>query len=133
MKSQLLNEVTQCEHSKQSSTHGELIFLKFKPFFLKIIEQNLALMLEYAQQRAPKCDLLIPKLKVQDKTIKISIILNTDGAVVCKSPPLSAWPAFIAVADLPPFERQRFQKISMAALYVGTEHPNFNDVFDFLK
>ena len=133
MKSQLLNEVTQFEHSKQSSTHGELIFLKFKPFLLKIIEQNLALMLEYAKQRAPECDLLFPKLKVQDKTIKISLILNTDGAVVCKSPPLSAWPVFIAVADLPPFERQRFQNISMAALYVGTEHPNFNDVFDFLQ
>ena len=116
MKSQLLTEVTQFEHSKQCFTHGELIFLKLRPFLLKLIGQNLALMLEYAEHRALEYDLLFLELKVQDKTIKISLILNTDGAVVRKSSLLSAWPVFIAVADLPPYERQRFQNISMAAL-----------------
>ena len=106
-------------------------FSELKAVFVEIIEQNLSLIMEYAEYRVLECDLLFPKLKVQDKTIKISLILNNDRAVVCRSH-LSAWPEFIAVADIPPFERQRFQNISMTALYIGAEHPNFNDVFDFL-
>ena len=75
----------------------------------------------------------MPDLQIVDGKILIRLIVNTDGALVAKSPPSSAWPLFIAVANLPPRKRQAFQNIVLACLYVGHGHPDFDIFFNHIE
>ena len=46
---------------------------------------------------------------------------------------ITPWlPLFISVADLPPKKRQRFQNIVLAALFVGSGYPDFNQMFQHM-
>ena len=119
------------KQSHQNLDHGELIFLCLKTLLYVIIEKGFPLMLNYAEERQSSQDLLIPKFEIKETAIRVSLILNADGATVCKSLPLSAWPVFIA--DFPPFQRQRFKNLNMAAVYVGKSHKNFNIIFEFFQ
>ena len=133
LKSKMSTQAASYKESHQKLDHGELIFLDFKNLLYAIIEKRLPLMLNYAAERQSSQDLLIPKFEIKENAVRVSLILNADGATVCKSPPLSTWPVFIAIADLPPFQWQRFKNRTTAAVYVGNSHPNFNDIFDFLQ
>ena len=84
-------------------------------------------------QKSPYLDIKKPDLKVVDSHLNIRLIINTDGALVCNSPPYSAWPVFTAIADLPPRKRQMFKNITLASLYVGTAHPNFDYVWSSIQ
>ena len=64
--------------------------------------------------------------------VEIRLITNCYGASVSKSPATSAWPLFIAIADLPLNLRQSLVNIALAALFMGTGHPNINIFFGFL-
>ena len=75
----------------------------------------------------------MPAIKVSNGGLTIRLILNTDGALVCKSPPYSAWPVFLAVADLPPKKRQLFQNVVLVSLFVGSGYPDFDLIFNHLK
>ena len=74
-------------------------------------------------------DIFMPDLQIVDGKILIRLIVNTDGALVAKYPPSSAWPLFIAVADLPPRKRQAFQNMVLACLYDGHGYPISNKNF----
>ena len=75
----------------------------------------------------------MPDLKLVDSHLNIRLINNIDGALVCKLPPCSAWPVFIAIADLPPRKRQMFKNITLASLYVGIGQPNFDYVWSSIQ
>ena len=42
--------------------------------------------------------------------------------------PLSTWPLFLAVADLPQKKRQSFENIVLGCLFVGSGYPDFDAV-----
>ena len=66
-------------------------------------------MLSYSRNKNIAEDIFMPDLQIVDGKILIRLIVNTDGALVAKSPPSSAWPLFIAVADLPPRKDRLFK------------------------
>ena len=49
--------------------------------------------------------IFMPDLHLVDGKILIGLMVNTDGALVAKSPPSSALPLFMALANLPPRKR----------------------------
>ena len=75
----------------------------------------------------------MPKLEIIERQVTIRLILNSDEALVSKSPPKTAWPLLIAIADLPPKERQMFQNITLGSLFVDNGIPNFSDIFDHFE
>ena len=63
----------------------------------------------------------------------VRLTVNTDGAIVCKTPITSAWPLFLAVADLSPKLRQLFKSLVQGAMFVGSGYPDFDIVFEHMK
>ena len=86
-------------------------FLKFRSLLVDIAKTSLQEMLTFVKNKPPNCDIRIPSLTLVKDRIILRLILNTDGANVSKSPPLSAWPVFFAFVDLPPIKQQLFQNI----------------------
>ena len=121
------------QHTKQTLENGELILLNFRSLLLDIVKTSLEDMMIYAENKCSDEDLVMPTLKISNRRIKLRLILNTDGAVVCKSPPLSAWPVFFAFADLPPKKRQAFRNIVLVSLFVGTGYPDFDAILKHVK
>ena len=121
------------QHKKQTLENGELILLNFRSLLLDIVKTSLEDMMIYAENKCSDEDLVMPTLKISNRRIKLRLILNTDGAVVCKSPPLSAWPVFFAFADLPPKKRQAFRNIVLVSLFVGTGYPDFDAILKHVK
>ena len=78
------------QHTKQTLENGELILFNFRSLLLDTVKTSLEDMLNYAEKKCSDEDLVMPTLKISNRRIKLRLILNTDGAVVCKSPPLSA-------------------------------------------
>ena len=78
--------------SKLGVHDGEIILIKFRPLFIEIVLMSFS-------------EIFMPHLPRVDGKILIGLIVNTDGALVAKSPPSSAWPLLIAVANLPPRKR----------------------------
>ena len=84
------------------SENGELILVDFFGLLKKLIVKNLSLIIDYAEVQKKDESILMPKLSLDNNELIIRLILNSDGAVVSKSPSTSAWPVLIAIADLPP-------------------------------
>ena len=121
------------QHTKQTLENGELILLNFRSLLLDIVKTSLEDMLIYAENKCSDEDLVMPTLKISNRRIKLRLILKTDGAVKCKSPPLSAWLVFFAFADLPPKKRQAFRNIVLVSLFVGTGYPDFDAILKHVK
>ena len=130
---QLKQEAETLVHSKKIIDEGEIVFLNFRVTLCEIVEQNFSKIVSYAENKISGTDIRLPQLKIDNDFVEIRLVINCDGASVSKSPATSAWPLFIAIADLPPILRQSFKNIALAALFVGVGHPNFNDIFDYLK
>ena len=91
------------QSSIQSFNNGELILLNFRPLLIDIIENTLPEMLKYAEEKDSSRDSLMQTFSItEQRRINVRLIVNTDGANVCKTPITSAWPLFLAVADLAP-------------------------------
>ena len=86
-----------------------------------------------SKTKPPSCDIRIPSLTLVKDRVILRLILNTDGANESKSPPLSAWPVFLAFADLPPIKRQLFQNIVLVSLFVGAGYPDFTLILEHIK
>ena len=117
---------------KLSVDSGEIILIKFRPQLIEIVLITLSEMLSYSRNKNIE-DIFMPDLQIVDGKILVRLIVNTDGALVAKSPLSSAWPLFIAVADLPQRKRQAFQNIVLACLYVGHGHPDFDIFFNHIE
>ena len=100
---------------------------------MDIVIKSLPNMLLYARSKDVNEDILLPELKITDGKVSMSLLVNTDGAVVSKSPVLSAWPLFLAIADLPPRNRKAFENIKLGSLFVGSGHPDFDCIFAHIK
>ena len=91
-------------------------------------------MLTYAEEKDSSRDILMPTFCItEQRRINVRLIVNTDGANVCKTPTTSAWPLFLAVADLSPKLRQLFKNLVLGALFVGSGYPDFDIVFEHIK
>ena len=122
------------QSSKQSLNNGELILLNFRPLLIDIVKNTLPEMLKYAEEKDSSRDILMPTFCItEQRRINVRLIVNTDGANVCKTPITSAWPLFLAVADLSPKLRQLFKNLVLGALFVGSGYPDFDIVFEHIK
>ena len=122
------------QSSKQSLDNGELILLNFRPLLIDIVKNALPEMLMYAEEKDSSRDILMPTFCItEQRQINVRLIVNTDGANVCKTPITSAWPLFLAVADLSPKLRQLFKNLVLGALFVGSGYPDFDIVFEHIK
>ena len=130
---QFENICAKYQSSKQSFHNGELILLSFRPLLLNILRDSLADIFKYAKDKEDGKDILMPKLRIEKQRLKIRLIVNTDGANVCKTPMASAWPMFFAIADLPPKQRQLFKNLVLGALFVGAGYPDFDVVFEHVQ
>ena len=133
VRSQFQEVCQQYQSSKKVSPNGELILLNFRSLLMDIVIKSLPDMLLYARSKDVNEDILLPELKITDGKLSIRLLVNTDGAVVSKSPVLSAWPLFLAIADLPPRKRQAFENIMLVSLFVGSGYPNFDCIFAHIK
>ena len=133
IKKRLGEFAAQYQCRKELLSNGEQIYLNFSPLLLKIVQNSINGMLRYAELRKTTNDIIMPKLEVIERQVTIRLILNLDGALVSKSPPKTAWPLLIAIADLPPKKRQMFQNIILGSLFVGNGTPNFDDIFDHFE
>ena len=100
---------------------------------MDIVIKSLPDMLLYARSKDVNEDILLPELKITDGKLSIRLLVNTYGAVVSKSPVLSAWPLFLAIADLPPRKRQAFENIMLGSVFVGSGYPDFDCIFAHIK
>ena len=134
VRKQIEDFCTLYQSSKQSLDNGELILLNFRPLLIDIVKNALPEMLKYAEEKDSSCDILMPTFCItEQRRIDVRLIVNTDGANVCKTPITSAWPLFLAVADLSPKLRQLFKNLVLGALFVGSGSPNFDIVFEHIK
>ena len=77
------------------------MWLNFCALLIQIGEKSLDEIIMYAETKIELIDVIMAKLQISHTQLSVRLILNTDGANVCKSSATSAWPLFIAVADLP--------------------------------
>ena len=70
---------------------------------------------------------------VKHNTIKTKLILNTDDAVVHKSACESAYPVWVAIADLPPVLRSKLENFVLCSLWYGNSDCPWDDTFGFYK
>ena len=88
--------------------------MNFRVTLCEIVEQNFSKIVSYAENKISGTDIRLPQLKIDNDFVEIRLVINCDGASVSKSPATSAWPLFIAIADLPPILRQSFKNIALA-------------------
>ena len=60
------------------------------------------------------------KRLVKGNNLRVRLILNTDGAIVRNSASESAYPVWVALADLPPVLLSKFENIVLCSLWYGT-------------
>ena len=101
---------------------------------IDIVKNALPEMLKYAEEKDSSRDILMPTFCItEQRRINVRLIVNTDGANVCKTPITSAWPLFLAVAELSPKLRLLFKNLVLGALFVGSGYPDFDIVFEHIK
>ena len=95
------------------------------------MQENIVVIIAYSSSNS-HTDLKLEPL-VEGETMKFRLILNIDGAKVRASHRESAYPVWIACADLPPKLRSSFANISLCALWYGFEFSDWDFVFNYLK
>ena len=100
------------QSNNQSPNNGELILLNVRPLLIDIVNNALPEMLKYAEEKGSSRDFLMPTFCItEQRRINVRLIVNTDDVNVCETPITSAWPLFLAVADLSPKLRQLFKNV----------------------
>ena len=113
--------------------NGEVVLVNFYQLIKDIVVNNIRSIFQYAETKEDEKDIMKPKLSIVDKELTIRLILNSDGAVVAKTPSTSVWPVLIAIADLPPYRRQSFENLVLGALFVGNGSPDFDAFFSHVE
>ena len=76
-----------------------------------------------------KTDLKLSSLFEED-TIHVKLIINVDGVQVRESSDCSAYPLWVALADLTPKLRSSFDNIFLCALWYGKGEISWDPIFD---
>ena len=114
--------------------------LNFRNQISQIVGRNLSHILNYSTFRKEnkENDLnesIAPIAEIdENKSISLSLILSADGVSIKKSTfKKELWPVWLQIADLPPKLRMSRNNIILAALYVGAETPNWDDIVPHLR
>ena len=114
----------------QVCENGERYKLNFVAELGSIVQKNVQTIIKYASIRNKKRDLIIPNaIDAAKRILNIFLILNSDGVRIMKSANNSIWPVWFAIANLPPLRRSAFENIVLASLWMGSNKPNWDEVF----
>ena len=133
VKSKLQEVCLRYYENRVVTSNGEVVLVNFYQSIKDIVVNNIRSIFQYAETKEDEKDIMMPKPSIVDNELTIRLILNSDGAVVAKTPSTSAWPVLIAIADLPPFKRQSFENLVLGALFVGNGSQILMHFFLMLK
>ena len=109
---------------------GEYWMLNFISEIVEIVKTNLKVIEEYSSSHDATTDFdLSPCFSFENRTLTISLIMNSDGVRFIKSSPKHLWPVWLALANLPPKMRCAFKNIVLAALWSGIGKPDWDKLF----
>ena len=106
---------------------GEVIFLSFADKLQENVEKYITEILAYANPDT-KTDLKLTAL-FDGNALNVKLILNTDGVRVQESSDCSAYPVWVALADLPPKLRSYFDNIHLCSLWYGKGSIDWDSIF----
>ena len=122
------------ENCLKKCESGQFWFLDFKSELLKILSPNWDSIEKYSKLWKKETDINVkPCIINENRTVYISLIMNSDGVRFVKSSPVQLWPVWFAVANLPPALRCSFKNIILGALWYGFCKPDWNGVFGYLS
>ena len=107
---------------------GEVIFLSFADKLQKNVEKYITEILAYANPDT-KTDLKLTAL-FDGNALNVKLILNTDGVRVKESSDRSAYPVWVALAELPPKLRSSFDNIHLCSLWYGKGRIDWDSIFE---
>lgn len=65
-----------------------------------------------------------------DRCNNMALSLSTDGVPLYKSSPVSLWPVYLTVLNLPPLIRNKAENVILCGLWVGPVKPEMNILLD---
>ena len=117
----------------RTSEIGKRWQLDFVLDLRKIIATNIQEIFRYSTGRNKNTGLKVSlPFNHELQTLKIHLLLNSDGVNAFKSNSRSLWPVWLAVADLPPVKRCMYKNITLATLWYGKNKPDWNELFQVL-
>ena len=112
----------------EANGSGEVIFLSFADKIQEKIEKHVNEILAYAN---PDTKTVLKLADLFDgNTVTFKLILNTDGVRVQESSDCSAYPVWVALADLPPKLRASFDNIFLCSLCYGKGSIHWDPLFE---
>ena len=108
--------------------NGELICLHFFEHLRSVVEKNHEHILRYSSTREQYKDLNLEPV-LEGDCMRLRLIVNTDGAIVRDSANESAYPVWVALADLPPILRSKYENIVFCSVWYGSGDLPWDDIF----
>ena len=113
----MVSKVTEEEiflHEKENYANIEVNFLKCFNSLVQRVQENVDVIMAYSSSNS-HTDLKLERI-LEGETMRFCLILNIDGAKVRASHRESAYPVWIACADLPPKLRSSIANLTLCAL-----------------
>ena len=119
---------------------GSFCVLNFRNQIASVLERNFNEILNYSSHRKlyPYSDFndkFSPIFGITDSnSATLNLIVSTDGVNIKKTTfKKELWPIWIQVADLPPILRMARKNIVLAALFVGSQAPDWTTIVPHLR
>ena len=125
--------ITTAEEKLRSKpcANGKLWRLEFIEELQNVAQDNIKCIEKCSISKQIGKDLRLPTTFNEAKReINVCLIMNSDGVKVVNSNKQSLWPAWLAVANLPPIKRCMFRNIVLARLWFGSGKPAWDVVFE---
>ena len=113
---------------RENNGNGEVIYLNFFDKLVQNVQKYINEIVKYADPET-KTDLKLSSL-FEEGTIHLKLIINVDGVQVRESSDCSAYPLWVALADLPPKLRSSFDNIFLCSLWYGKGEISWDPIFD---
>ena len=110
---------------------GEVIFLSFADKLQENFEKYITEILADINP-GTKTDRKLTAL-FDGNVLNVKLILNTDGVRVQESSDCSAYPVWVALADLPPKLRSSFDNIHLCSLWYGKGSLDWDSIFEHYR
>ena len=108
----------------------ELWKLDFVSEIKQVVEDNFDEIWSFSASRNNETDLQLPAFFNEElESMRIFLLLNSDGVRIINSNKQSLWPIWFAIAKLPPIKRCMYRNIVLARLWFGRGKPNWDCVF----
>ena len=110
--------------------NGNLILLYFNYQLQRVVEDNIDEIIKYNDVNKQFLDLVVSNTIIEN-TLSLKLILNIDGAVVREScSEESAYPVWVAIANLPPKRRAAFKNIILCSIWYGNSDLVWDEIFN---